>query len=77
MNRILEIETIELRIPGLSRFEARRAAMDIVQQVSRAMPGGGPRQRLGKLDVRIKVPEGVTSEQLVKLVAQAILEKLV
>ena len=76
MNRLLEIETIQLRIPGLSRPEARRVGVDIVERVSKEIPAHGPKQRLGKVQMQISVPVGASSDQIAKLVAQAILEKL-
>ena len=76
MSKTVEIETLHLRIPGLSREEARRAGEEVAQRVSLALPEYGRKQRLGAIDLRVNLPVGTPRDQIAKLLALAILEKL-
>src|SRR5882672_6752381 len=72
----VEIEKLSLRIPGLSREEGRGIGEEVVERVARDLPANGRRQHLGALDLRVNVPVGTPPDQMAKLIALAILEKL-
>ena len=76
MPKTVEIETLHLRLPGLSREEARRAGEEVAERVSLELPAYGKQQQLGALDLRVKLPVGTPRDQIAKLIALAILEKL-
>jgi hypothetical protein len=76
MARTVEIETLNLRIPGLNRDQARRAGREVAEHVSRGLSTHGRSQQLGAINMRVKVLVGTPSDQIPKLIALAILEKL-
>lgn len=76
MSKTVEIETLHLRIPGLSREEARRTGEEVAQRVSLDLPAYGKNQRLGALNLRVNLPVGTPRDQIAKLIALALLEKL-
>ena len=76
MPKTVEIETLHLRIPGLSREDARRAGEEVAQRVSLELPAYGKKQRLGAINLRVNLPVGTPRDQIAKLIALAILEKL-
>jgi hypothetical protein len=72
----VEIDKLYLRIPGISRDQARGIGEEVAQRVSRDLPEHGRSQHLGALDLRVNVPVGTPRDQMAKLIALAILEKL-
>ena len=76
MSKTVGIETLHLRIPGLSREEARRTGEGVAQRVSLDLPAYGKNQRLGALNLRVNLPVGTPRDQIAKLIALALLEKL-
>ena len=58
MSRTVEIELLQLRIPGLTRDEAQRAGKEVARRVSKALPAHGKRERLSLIDLRVRVPAG-------------------
>jgi hypothetical protein len=72
----VQIERLHLRIPGLSREEAQRTGEEVAARVARSLPAYGEKQRLGALDMRVKLPLGTPRDQIAKLIALSILEKL-
>ena len=72
----VHIGRLHLRIPGVSREEAQRMGEDVAQRISDSLPGEGRRERLGALDMRVRIQPGTSRDNLAKLIAQSILEKL-
>ena len=72
----VQIENLHLRIPGISREEGRGMGEEVAERISQSLPGDGKRQRLGALTMRVKLPVGTPRDQIAKLIALSILEKL-
>jgi len=72
----IRIEELHLRVPGLSREEARRLAEDVARLVAEALPASGRSERLGALDIRTSIPSATPRDRLASLIAGSILEKL-
>jgi hypothetical protein len=72
----VKIEKLHLRIPGLSREEARRMGEDVAQRISESLPAKGRRERLGALEMRVRIQPETSRDGLARLIAQSILEKL-
>ncbi|MDQ3546109.1 MAG: hypothetical protein M3429_06280 [Verrucomicrobiota bacterium] len=72
----MQIDNLNLRIPGISRGEARGIGKEVAERVAASLPVDGKRQRLGALSLRVNVPVGTPRDQMAKLIALSILEKL-
>ena len=72
----VQIGELRLRIPGVSREEAQRMGEDVAQRISESLPAKGRREQLGAVDMRVSVQRGTPGDQLSRLIAQSILEKL-
>ena len=72
----VQIEDLHLQIPGISREEGRGIGEDVAENLAASLPGQGKRQHLGALNLRLNVPVGTPRDQMAKLIALAILEKL-
>lgn len=72
----VQIENLNLRIPGLSREEGRRVGEEVAERVSDSLPADGKRLRLGALSLRVNVPVGTPRDQIAKMIALSILERL-
>lgn len=72
----VQIENLHLRIPGVSREEGRRMGHEVAEQISQSLPADGKREQLGAVTMRVKLPIGTPRDQIAKLIALSILEKL-
>jgi hypothetical protein len=72
----VQIDQLQLRIPGLSRKEGRRMGEEVAERISQSLPADGKNQQLGALTMRVKLPVGTPRDQIAKLIALSILEKL-
>ena len=72
----VQIENLNLRVPGLSREDGRKMGEEVAERVAASLPASGKRYRLGALDLRVNVPVGTPGDQIAKLIALSILEKL-
>ena len=72
----VQIDKLHLRIPGLSREEGQRIGTDVAEHLAQSLPSSGRRQHLGALDMRVSIRQETRRDQLGKLIAQSILEKL-
>ena len=72
----VEIQKLHLRVPGLSREEATRMGADIANHIAQSLPADGRSERLGAVDMRVSLQQGTPRDQLAKLIARSILEKL-
>lgn len=70
------IESLDLRIPGISREAGREIGNEVSERIAASLPGDGKRQRLGALSLRVNVPVGTPRNQIAKMIALSILEKL-
>lgn len=74
--KTVQIGKLHLRIPGLSREEGQRAGEEVAQRISESLPARGGREHLGAVDMRVSIPQGMPRNQIARLIAQSILEKL-
>ena len=72
----LQIEALNLRIPGLTAEQARQLGEDVVQRLAVSLPERATPLRLGALDLRVTVPAGTPQDRLAERIAGAILERL-
>jgi hypothetical protein len=72
----VQIEKLHLRIPGLSREEGQRLGADVAEYIAQSLPSSGRTEHLGALDMRVSLRRGTPRDQIARLVAQSILEKL-
>lgn len=72
----VQIDQLHLRIPGLSREEAACLGADVAEQIAQSLPSDGRREHLGALDMRVSIQHGTPRDQIARLIARSILEKL-
>jgi GGDEF domain-containing protein len=72
----VQIDKLQLRLPGLGREEARRVGAEVAQRLSESLPKSGKKERLGALTMRVKLPRGTRRDQIANLAARSILERL-
>ena len=70
------IEELFLRLPGLTREEARAVSRDVAERVGSGLAAALPPRSLGALELRLSVRAGASREEMVEAVAQAILGAL-
>lgn len=70
------IEELFLRLPGLTPVEARAVAGEVAERVGNGLVAALPPRALGALDLRLTLQAGASREQMVELVARAILGAL-
>jgi hypothetical protein len=70
------IEELFLRLPGLSREEARLVARDVAERVGHGLAEALPVTALGALELRLEVRAGASRDEMVETVARAILGAL-
>ena len=70
------IEELFLRLPGLTRDEARAISRDVAARVGDGLAGALPPRSLGALDLRLALRAGASRDELVDRVACAILGAL-
>jgi len=72
MNPNVKIGDLRIRVPGLSKDQARTFASDVANRVSDTIPAQAWSRQLGQVRVRVAVPEGSSQETLKRAVARAI-----
>ena len=72
----VQIERLHLRIPGLSREEATRMGADVAEHIAQSLPVNGRSEHLGALDMRVSIQQRTPRNQMARLIARSILEKL-
>lgn len=72
----VQIDRLHLRIPGLSREEATRLGADVAEQIAQSLPSDGRHEHLGALDMRVSIQQGTPRDDLARVIAGSILEKL-
>jgi hypothetical protein len=72
----VQIDRLHLRIPGLSREEASLVGADVAEHIAKSLPSDGGREHLGSLDLRVSIEQGTPRDQLARVIARSILEKL-
>jgi len=70
------IEELFLRLPGLTRDEARAISRDVAERVGRGLAEAMPSRSLGALELRLTVRAGASRDEMVEDVARSILEAL-
>jgi hypothetical protein len=73
----VRIGELHLRVPGLSREEARQMGEEVARRVADGLPSCGCVSQLGALDLRLSIPRATPRDRLAENIAQAIIEKLV
>ena len=67
----LRIDRLVLRVPGLTRAEARDLGREVAERLAR--PGRtGDAGRIGSLELRMELPRGVARERIADLLAERI-----
>jgi hypothetical protein len=72
----VRIEELLLRVPGGRAADARRLGEDVARRVAEALPADGREERLGALELRVRVPFGAAQDRLAGEIARAILAGL-
>lgn len=70
----VEIEELVLRLPGISRAAAPGVARAIVERVQERLRGTGRVGRIRIAQVRLQVPAGLRTDELIDRVADRIAE---
>jgi hypothetical protein len=70
------IEQLFLRLPGLSAPAARAISAEVAERVGHGLAAALPARSLGALDLRLTARPGASRDELVDLVATAIIEAL-
>lgn len=68
------IEELFLRLPGLSVAAAREVSAEVAQRVGDGLAEALPARSLGVLDIKLTARPGASRDELVDLVATAVLE---
>ena len=72
----LHIESLHLRVPGLTAEEGRRLGEEVARQMGASVPARATPLHLGALDLRLTLPSGLSRARLAQEIAMAILERL-
>jgi len=72
----IQIESLLLRLPGVTADEARQLAQHVAQILAEeARPGPYP-QQIGAMNLRLEVPTGLPRDRLAHEIAAAIAARL-
>ncbi len=72
----LHIESLNLRVPGLTAEEGRRLGEEVARRLGDGVPERAMPLHLGALDLRLTLPRGLPRDRLAEEIAIAILERL-
>jgi hypothetical protein len=72
----VHIDSLTLRVPGLTTTEARDLGRAVVNKVAAQVPARSTPLHLGALDLRVTLPPGTRRDQMAAHIADAILEAL-
>lgn len=72
----VHIESLLLRVPGLSPEEARRLGEDVARLLAEKLPPSARPQRIGALDLRIRAEPGAPGRDVAGQIVAALLESL-
>ena len=73
---MVKIDSLNLCMPGVSKEEARAMGQNVAERVARSLPERTKNTHLGAVFLRVRVPVGTPRDEIEKLVALSILEKL-
>jgi len=73
---VIRIDELRLRVPGLSEDEARKLAVEVTRRIAERILEAGKEFSLGRLDLRISVPQGIGRDRLAKEISEEILRRL-
>ena len=72
----LEIKAMRLRIAGVSPQQARVIGQQVAQALARRVESLSTGRQLSGLDLKIRMSEGQTPEQLTETIVQTILARI-
>ena len=70
------IEELFLRLPGLSAPAARAVSAEVAQRVGHGLEQALPSRSLGALDIKLTARPGASRDELVDMIADAIIRAL-
>ncbi|MCX6224183.1 MAG: hypothetical protein NTV01_05455 [Bacteroidia bacterium] len=76
-DKVLNIEEMTLRLPGVNEKDAHDIAQDVAQRVAANLPDSFQNRRLDTLDLKLSISPGTSGTEMTKLIAEAILKGLV
>jgi hypothetical protein len=76
-DKIVNIEQMTLRIPGVNEKEGHDIGREVVQRVADQLPASYQARRLNALDLKLTVSTGTSRSEMTKLITEAILIGLV
>ena len=68
----IRIDELHLRVPGLSREEARRLGEEVALRLAKDLQGSVRPQLLGSLELRMTAAHGASRDELTRQIADAI-----
>ena len=72
----VQIEQMQLNIPGLSQEAANILGRDVVRRVGQKLPPKIRENRLSNLQVKVDIPQGTPRELLAEIIADQICRSL-
>ena len=72
----VQIEQLQLNIPGLSQEAANILGRDVVKRLGRKLPPKLRESRLSSLQVKVNIPQGTPRELLAEIIADQICRSL-
>ena len=70
------IEELFLRLPGLTAEAARAVSREVAERIGHGLGTALPARSLGALDIKVTARPGASRDELVELVAAAVLKAL-
>jgi hypothetical protein len=70
------IEELFLRLPGLTAEAARAVSREVAERIGHGLETALPARSLGALDIKVTARPGASRDELVELVAAAVLKAL-
>jgi len=70
------IEELFLRLPGLTAEAARAVSREVAERIGHGLAAALPARSLGALDIKVTARPGASRDELVELVAAAVLKAL-
>ena len=72
----LEIQKMNVRIPGYSPQQSHEIGQRVAQALAARVESLTAGRQLGRLQLKIRAPEGQTPEQLMDIIIQAIMDQI-
>jgi hypothetical protein len=72
----IRIDQLHLRVPGLTRGQAKHLGITVARQLARQLPGIRRERNLSTVNLRLTIPAGTPRERLGSVIVAGIIKKI-